>query len=208
MSTEARSGMLEGQTGRWQGGSTTPYGMSSPKLMMWWFIITDGILFASLLVAYGFNRLAADSWPNRENIFDLTFIAAMTFILITSSATMACAVAGARAGDQKAASKFTWLTILGGLAFLGMQAIEWSHIISAGGGMSANPWGVRGFSAYFFGVTGFHGLHVLSGVIVLLVVALKAMRGKSSAEGVELAGLYWHFVDLVWVFVFGCFYLL
>lgn len=200
MSTEVRSA-------RWQGG-VSPYGMSWQKLMMWWFIITDALLFCGFLVAYGFNRAAAGTWPDRGGIFDLNFIAAMTFILITSSATMASAVGAARAGDRQKASFYTWLTILGGLAFLGMQAYEWTHIIHQGARLDGNPWGVRGFSAFFFGVTGFHGLHVLTGVIILFVTALRAAAGKSKNESVELAGLYWHFVDLVWVFVFGGFYLL
>ncbi len=193
---------------RWQGGDVTPYNMSWQKLMMWWFIVTDALLFAGFLVAYGFNRAAADTWPDRADIFQLPFIAAMTFVLITSSATMACGVAASRAGDGRAAAKWVWLTILGGLIFLGMQAYEWSEIIDHGARLESNPWGVRGFSAFFFAVTGFHGLHVLTGVIVLLVTALKQAAGKGGKEGTELAGLYWHFVDLVWVFVFGCFYLL
>ncbi|MAG56067.1 MAG: cytochrome oxidase subunit III [Planctomycetes bacterium] len=193
---------------RWKGG-VSPYGMSWQKLMMWWFIITDALLFMGFLVAYGVNRLAADAWPARADIFDLDFfIPAMTFVLITSSATMACAVAASRSGDQKATARYTWLTILGGAIFLGMQVIEWSHIIDAGARLDGNPWGVRGFSAFFFTITGFHGLHVLTGVIILLVVALRASKGRARPAGVELAGLYWHFVDLVWVFVFGCFYLL
>ncbi len=195
-------------TARYPGGIGA-YGTSWQKLMMWWFIVTDAILFASFLVAYGFNRAAADSWPPREKVFHLEFIAAMTFILITSSATMASAVGAARAGARAAAVKFTWLTILGGACFLGMQAYEWTAVIvDHGFRLHGNPWGVPGFSTFFFAVTGFHGLHVLTGLIVLLVVALKAARGRYTAEGTELAGLYWHFVDLVWVFVFGCFYLL
>jgi cytochrome c oxidase subunit 3 len=198
---------VQAGTARWQGG-VSPYGIGWQKLMMWWFIITDGLLFASFLVAYGFNRLAAGSWPDRSQVFDLNYIAAMTFVLITSSATMASAVGAARGGLSRPAIRFIWLTILGGATFLGMQAWEWSHIIGEGARLNGNPWGVPGFSMFFFTVTGFHGLHVLTGVIILMVTALRAARGRWTADGTELAGLYWHFVDLVWVFVFGCFYLL
>ena len=191
---------------RWDGG-VSPYDVSWQKMMMWWFIITDGLLFAGFLAAYGFSRLAAGEWPAQAEVFSLNFITAMTFILISSSATMATAVAAARRGDSKIAVRFLLLTILGGLVFLGMQVFEWATFIHEGARLDTNPWGVPAFSSYFFMITGFHGTHVLIGVVVLLVVAVKAARGRYSAEGVELAGLYWHFVDLVWVFVFGCFYL-
>src|SRR3972149_592833 len=102
---------------------------------------------------------------------------------------------------------FVWLTILGGLSFLGMQAYEWSHFIHEGARLTSNPWGVPQFSAAFFIITGFHGMHVTTGVTILRVVAIRSAMGKYSAQGVENAGLYWHFVDLVWVFVFALFYL-
>jgi len=192
---------------RWDGGGS-PYGISWQKMMMWWFIVTDALLFAGFLAAYGFNRLASDTWPDRAEIFNLNFITVMTFILISSSATMATAVGAARRGDPRMAIRFLLLTILGGLCFLGMQAYEWATFIHEGARLDGNPWGVPAFSAFFFTITGFHGTHVLIGVIVLLIAAVRAITGRYSAEGVELVGLYWHFVDLVWVFVFGCFYLI
>ena len=192
---------------RWCGG-VSPFGVSWQKMMMWWFIVTDGLLFAGFLAAYGFARLASESWPDRSAVFNLNFITLMTFILISSSATMATAVGATRRSDPKTAVRFLVLTILGGLFFLGMQAIEWTSLIREGARLDSNPWGVPLFSAYFFMITGFHGTHVLIGVIFLLVVAVRAARDRYSAEGIELAGLYWHFVDLVWVFVFGCFYLI
>lgn len=190
------------------GGGVSPFGVSWQKMMMWWFIVSDALLFAGFLAGYGFNRLASDTWPERSEVFHLNFITLMTFTLITSSATMATAVGGARRGDSKTAVRFLLLTALVGLCFLGMQAYEWTVFIGDGARLDANPWGVPAFSAFFFMITGFHGTHVLIGVIVLLVVGLRARRGRYSAEGVELAGLYWHFVDLVWVFIFGCFYLI
>lgn len=188
---------------RWQGG-VSPWGMSWQKLMMWLFIVSDALLFAGFLAAYGFQRLAAETWPDRNRVFHMEFITAMTFILISSSATMATAVGAAKRGDAKTMARFLALTILGGLCFLGMQAFEWTTLIRQGARLTTNPWGVPAFSAFFFMITGFHGTHVLIGVIILLVTAWK----RASGDGVELAGLYWHFVDLVWVFIFGCFYLI
>ena len=189
------------------GGGTSPFGIGWNKLMMWLFIVTDGLVFAGFLAVYGFLRLANADWPDRSRMFHLDFIALMTFTLITSSATMATAVAAARAGARKTTRTFLWLTVLGGCAFLGMQAYEWSGLIRAGARLDSNPWGAPLFGASFFVLTGFHGAHVLSGAIVLAISAIRWSMGVARAEGVELAGLYWHFVDLVWVFIFTLFYL-
>jgi cytochrome c oxidase subunit 3 len=192
---------------RWSSG-LSPFGMSWQKFMMWWFIVTDALLFAGFLGGYGFSRLGSKTWPDPDQVFSIPFLTAMTFVLISSSATMACAVAAAKAGDGRQVERFTRFTLLGGVAFLGMQVFEWSHLIHDGGRPWANPWGDKLFGSYFFLVTGFHGTHVLIGAVILLVVMLRARRGKFTANGVEVAGLYWHFVDLVWVFIFGSFYLL
>jgi len=184
-----------------------PLGTSWQKLMMWAFIISDGLLFAGLLAGYGFLRLASPSWPDRHEMFHMQMIGFMTFLLISSSATMASAVAAANRAEFRAAVRFLLLTIVGGLGFLGMQAYEWTSLIGEGARLSANPWGVPAFGASFFTITGFHGSHVLSGVAILGITAWRSARGRSTAGGVELAGLYWHFVDLVWVFIFTLFYL-
>ncbi|MDO8793270.1 MAG: cytochrome c oxidase subunit 3 [Vicinamibacterales bacterium] len=192
---------------RWAGG-TCPFEAGWRKVMMWAFIITDGLLFAGLLAAYGYARGMAGAWPDQSTVFDLRLIAAMTFTLITSSATMASAVAVAQAGRMPTAGRYILATLAGGAIFLGLQAYEWTHLIQEGGGLTTNPWGDPLFGTYFYVLTGFHGTHVLTGLIVLAVTALRLRAGKTRPEGVELAGLYWHFVDLVWVFVFTLFYLL
>jgi cytochrome c oxidase subunit 3 len=192
---------------RWDGG-VCPYDAGWRKVMMWWFIVTDGLLFAGFLASYGYARLLSGAWPDLASVFSLPFIAAMTFVLISSSATMAGAVDAARRGQWAPAARFVAVTALGGAVFLGMQAYEWSHLIHAGARLDANPWGDRAFGAYFFLMTGFHGTHVLTGVLLLATVAVRSAKGWSTAEGVEMAGLYWHFVDLVWVFIFTLFYLL
>lgn len=192
---------------RWMGG-VSPYGISWQKLMMWLFLAGDALLFAAFLASYGFHRLAADSWPDRSQVFHINFITAMTFLLITSSATMASAVAAAKRNDRGKTAAFLLLTLLGGAGFLGMQAIEWSTLIGEGARLHANPWGVPSFSSFFFVITGFHGTHVLIGVVILAITTARCRAGRTGPEGVELSGLYWHFVDLVWVFIFGCFYLI
>ena len=187
--------------------NTTPFGAGWQKSMMWVFIVTDALLFAGFLASYGFVRLASPEWPNRAEIFDLRLIALMTFVLISSSATMASAVAAAKRADWSMVTRFVLLTVVGGLCFLGLQAFEWSHMIREGATLHSNPWGVPIFTACFFLITGFHGSHVLSGLVVLLITSIRSARGRSTAQGIEVAGLYWHFVDLVLVFIFTFFYL-
>jgi cytochrome c oxidase subunit 3 len=190
---------------RWSGG-ICPFEAGWRKVMMWTFIITDGLLFAGFLGAYGYARIMSIRWPSQSGVFDLRLIALMTFILISSSATMASAV-GAATGRARVVLRWLLLTMAGGLLFLGMQAYEWTHLIEAGARLDGNPWGDPLFASYFFLLTGFHGTHVLIGVIVLATLAIRWTRQRAMREGVELAGLYWHFVDLVWVFIFTLFYL-
>lgn len=192
----------------WRGGAS-PFGASWQKTMMWIFIVTDALLFSGLLCGYAFLRMASPMpWPKQSEVFSIPFIALMTFILITSSAFMGSAVTASRLGDRK---KTLWnlaLTIVGGAGFLGCQAIEWSHLIHEGARLASNPWGAPQFGQAFFVLTGFHGTHVFSGLVILLITLIRSLMGKTPAQGVEMAGLYWHFVDLVWVFIFTLFYLL
>jgi len=191
----------------WTGGAS-PFGVPWQKLMMWIFLVSDALLFAGFLVGYGFVRMASPMWPEQSEVFRLALIAIMTFVLITSSATMATAVGAAHRNDLKKAATFVLLTMVGGLTFLGMQAYEWTSLIHEGARLTGNPWNVPAFSAFFFMITGFHGTHVFIGVVILAVTAIRLRLGRASGAGVELTGLYWHFVDLVWVFIFTCFYLL
>jgi len=191
------------------GGGRSPFGTDWGKLMMWLFIISDALTFAALIATYGIMRYISPRWPIHEYpIFDMKLIGFMTFALISSSAVMAMAVGAAREHNPKLAVRFLLLTILGGVIFLGSQAYEWAHFIGEGARLWGNPWGVPQFSASFFVMTGFHGFHVFSGVVYLTVVALRAALGRYTDQGVEIAGLYWHFIDIVWVFIFAFFYLL
>ena len=190
------------------GGGQSPFGTSWAKFMMWIFIVSDALTFAAFIIAYGFMRLLSPAWPNQTEIFDMRLITFMTFALISSSAVMAMAVGAAKQGKSKEALKFILLTIVGGTIFLGSQAYEWYHFIHEGARLDVNPWGVPQFSAAFFVMTGFHGFHVFTGLLLLTYTAVKAGTGRYTAEGVEIAGLYWHFIDVVWVFIFAFFYLL
>jgi cytochrome c oxidase subunit 3 len=199
------------------GGGVSPFGASWQKTMMWIFIVTDALLFSGLLCGYAFLRQANPApWPDRSQVFSIPFIALMTFILITSSMWMGTAVTAARLGDRKKALTNLLLTIAGGAAFLGCQAYEWTHLIHEGARLTGPVAGselihkgvTSQFTQAFFLLTGFHGSHVLSGLIILIVTAIRTAMGKTGAQGVEMAGLYWHFVDLVWVFIFTLFYLL
>jgi len=197
----------QGTAADWTGGHS-PFGLNWPKVMMWLFLVSDTLTFAGLLMGYGAMRLSLGAWPKQSEVFHLWLVGLMTFILICSSATMAVAVAAARTGDKRTVLRFLLLTALGGLMFLGMQVFEWTNFIREGARLFENPWGVPQFSATFFITTGFHGGHVTVGVIYLLITALRWGRGSIRPESVEIAGLYWHFVDLVWVFIFTLLYLL
>ena len=192
------------------------------KAMMWIFLVSDTFIFTSFLTGYLHVRLSTtEPWPLQSEIFALSFggdpiplilIAIMTFILITSSGTMALAVNFGYRGDKQKTFWFMTATAAFGASFVGMQVFEWSKLILEEGVRPwGNPFGASQFGSVFFMITGFHGLHVTAGVIYLLTVAFKVKKGhydKKGYEIVEIAGLYWHFVDLVWVFIFAFFYLL
>jgi cytochrome c oxidase subunit 3 len=192
------------------------------KAMMWIFLLSDTFIFSCFLVGYMTVRISTtDPWPNPSEVFGLEMfgqsvplllIAIMTFVLITSSGTMALAV---NYGYRKDKKKTFWLMVATaalGATFVGMQAFEWTKLIMEGVRPWENPFGAAQFGSSFFMITGFHGMHVSAGVIYLLVVANRVRNGFYEKRGdnyeiVEVAGLYWHFVDLVWVFIFAFFYL-
>ncbi len=201
------------------------------KAMMWIFLLSDTFIFGSFLISYMTVRMSTQSpWPNPSEVFALTIagqsiplilIAIMTFVLISSSGTMVLAVNYGYRKDRKMTFIFLILTAILGATFVGMQAFEWSKLILEEGIRPwGNPLGAAQFGATFFMITGFHGTHVSIGVIFLIIVAVKVLRGsldeerpgfltgrRGNYEMVETMGLYWHFVDLVWVFIFAVFYL-
>lgn len=199
--------VIERHVTSWDGG-VCPFGAGWRTVMMWWFIISDGLLFAGFLASYGYARLSVGNWPDAAHVFSLPFLTAMTVVLFASGAAMTQAMEAARQGDWSKSSRFLLITAAVGLVFLGLQAWEWQHVIAEGGRMHTNPWGAAAFGAYFFVITGFHGLHVLTGTLVLATTARRASARRATVIGVDMAGLYWHFVEMVWVFIFALFYLL
>jgi len=181
------------------------------KLGMWVFLAGDAMSFGALLAGYGAIRAGSVDWPVPAEVLGISLTAFMTFLLICSSLTMVKGLSAIKRGDQKRLVTFLGLTILGGVIFLGCQAYEWTHLIHEGLEFTTNPYGNYLFGTTFFAITGFHGAHVTAGVIYLTIVVIRGLRGKYSAEncnGVEILGLYWHFVDLVWILVFTFLYLI
>ena len=283
--------------GSWKGASE-PFKASYGKLMMWYFLLSDAFTFAGFLIAYGALRFSMPTWPLPDFVFSslpggihhkpLIFVTIMTFILIFSSVTMVRAVQEGHHNNKRGVVKWMFLTIVGGAAFLGCQAWEWTTLIQGesmsitrntfgtyiadgeylqpkidehtgvaeptafkagqtyliepllkdgevvyddkgkqvfeqrefrytsgdlAGTTAKQEFGPRAFGALFFFITGFHGFHVFSGLVFLTLIMLNVMSGlyekrNNSYEMVEKIGLYWHFVDLVWVFVFLVFYLI
>ena len=223
-------GRWQGITSDWSSDQRTFKTASWGKAMMWIFLLSDTFIFSCFLLSYMTDRMSTTvPWPNPSEVFaleifgthmPLILIAIMTFVLITSSGTMAMAVNFGYRRDRKKTAILLLLTAALGALFVGMQAFEWSKLISEGVRPWENPFGAPQFGSVFFMVTGFHGTHVTIGVIFLLIVARKVWRGEydngthgyfTSRRGryeiVEITGLYWHFVDLVWVFIFAFFYL-
>jgi heme/copper-type cytochrome/quinol oxidase subunit 3 len=178
---------------------------------MWVFLAGDAMSFGSLLAGYGALRYASPNWPLPSAHLGIGLTSFMTFLLICSSVTMVQALAAVQDGNPARFRNYLLLTIVGGISFLSMQAYEWTHLIHEGFLLASNPWGAPQFGTTFFVLTGFHGCHVFGGVVYLSCVLAKGLRGgysPSDYNGVETVGLYWHFVDLVWILVFTFVYLL
>jgi len=188
----------------------SPYGISSRKLGIWLFIVADAATFGALLFAYGYLRVANPDWT-RPFAFWPTIAngIVMTAVLLTSSLTMVGGVIAAQSGRKAASLRWLGVTVLLGTLFAVLHLREWAAMIGEGWRLFRNPLGGSPlFGATFFGITGLHLLHVLSGVVVIGVIAAGFRRGRFGAGHVETTGLYWHFVDLVWMFVFPLVYLM
>lgn len=193
----------------WQGG-THPYSIGSKKLGMWLFIISDALTFSALLMAYTYVRLSTPNWP-KPFIFvpAIVFSSVMTFCLLSSSLTMVMAVHAMNHGNRSSTVKWILATMAFGLGFVGLHLTEWLNLINNEHVTPFNnEWGVPLFGGTFFALTGLHMTHVIIGVIYLGIIAFAVGRGKFKYEDVEVSGLYWHFVDLVWMFIFPLVYLL
>ena len=226
----ARPSGWQGIAADWSSDQRAFKNVSWGKAMMWIFLLSDAFVFSCFLLSYMTARMStAVPWPNPSEVFalriggeqvPLILIAIMTFVLISSSGTMAMAVNFGYRRDRAKTAALMLVTAAFGATFVGMQAFEWTKLIMEGVRPWANPWGAPQFGSTFFMITGFHGTHVTIGVVFLLIIARKVWRGdfdaerrgfftsrKGNYEIVEVTGLYWHFVDLVWVFIFALFYL-
>jgi len=222
---------MSGIVADWSSDQRAFKNVSWGKAMMWIFLLSDTFIFSIFLLSYMTVRMSTTvDWPYPSEIFALSFggepiplilIAIMTFILITSSGTMVLAVNYGYRKDRVKTAILLLITAAFGATFVGMQAFEWTKLIVEEGVRPwTNPFGAPQFGSVFFMITGFHGFHVSVGVIFLIIIARKVWRGdfdvgrrgfftsrKGRYEIVETLGLYWHFVDLVWVFIFAFFYL-
>ena len=228
--TLAPAAGLQGVVADWSSDQRAFKKVPWGKSMMWIFLLSDTFVFSCFLVSYMTVRMSTTvPWPNASKVFSLTvggqevpllLIAIMTFILITSSGTMAMAVKYGYQRDRVKTAALILVTALFGASFVGMQAFEWTKLIMEGVRPWGNPMGAAQFGSSFFMITGFHGFHVSIGVLFLLIMAAKVWRGdldqerpgfltgrRGNYEMIEIMGLYWHFVDLVWVFIFAFFYL-
>ncbi|MEP7066473.1 MAG: cytochrome c oxidase subunit 3 [Gemmatimonadota bacterium] len=188
----------------------SPFLITSKKLTVWLFIVADAATFGVVLFGYGYLRFGSPNWTKpftfSPNIVNGLL---MTVILLTSSLTMLAGVAAAREGRTTATMKWLGATALLGLTFAALHLREWMGMFHEGWSLSANPMGGSVLvGALFFSITGLHLLHVVSGVVAILVIALGFRARRLTAGHVETTGLYWHFVDLVWMFVFPLVYLL
>lgn len=183
-----------------------PFSMPTKKLAMWLFIIADTMTFAACLVAYGFLRVGTPDWP--RPFHSIVNLAVMTFVLLSSSLTMMLGVQSAKAADKAGAFRWTMITAALGIVFALLHIREWLALIDEGMTLFKNPWGTGLFGASFFSITGLHLTHVTCGVIALIAVGLRYKGGRYNADDLEVLGLYWHFVDLVWMFVVPLVYLL
>lgn len=181
------------------------------KLGMWIFLVGDAMSFGTLLAGYGAVRYGSVDWPVPGDVLGVWLSAFMTLLLIVSSVTLVKGLEAIQHDKQAEFQKFIGLTVIGGALFLVLQAWEWTHFIHDGLGFTSNPHGASLFGTTFFIITGFHGMHVFSGVVYLICIWLRGKQGaysSANATPVEIAGLYWHFVDLVWIMVFTFIYLL
>lgn len=189
------------------------FGSASPgKIGMWLFLVTDAMSFSGFLIAYAVLRATKD-WPNPAHALGGVGLSGfMTFLLICSSVSMVLTIDACKQKNRSGMLKWLAFTIFGGASFLGIQAYEYTHLINhMGMGFASYAHGTSLFASTFFSITGFHGLHVLSGVIYLIVMFVLAYRGdfdNGDYNMLEIAGLFWHFVDLVWILVFTFVYLL
>jgi heme/copper-type cytochrome/quinol oxidase subunit 3 len=184
----------------------TSTGVSNEKLAMWVFLGSDCLLFGALISTYLLLRHRSVSGPEPAEIFDIPFTSVSSFVLLFSSLTMAMAVGAIHRGDVRRCRTFLLTTALLGATFIAGQVYEFTSFVKEGLGYTTNI-----FGSAFYTLTGFHGVHVSVGIVFLLTLFVMSLRGNlgaERAETVEIFGLYWHFVDIVWILIFTIVYLI
>lgn len=186
----------------------SPFAIPAKKLAMWLFIISDIMTFAACLVAYGFLRNATANWPRPFQSGTIIGVMIMTFILVTSSLIMTLAVRAARAGDRAGALRLTMVTFTLGILFVLLHLREWFAMIGQGVTFLKNPWGTGLFGGAYFSITGLELLHVIAALVAFVIVGLGFRRGRYNSDDLENCGLFWQFINIVWMFVVPLVYLM
>jgi heme/copper-type cytochrome/quinol oxidase subunit 3 len=176
-------------------------GIPTGRLAVWWVIVSEIVVFGGLIAAYVMHRLAHDAWALQAAHTNTVAGAFNTFVLLTSSLSAVLAHKAAEEGDGARAAKLLAATIAGGTIFLIVKAFEWTHEIQLGFTITSS-----GFWSFYYTAAGLHAAHVLAGIVIMLFVARDASRNLA-LHRVELIGIYWHFVDVVWIFLFPLLYI-
>ncbi len=179
----------------------TVAGLTTGKLGLWWLLSSEIVIFGGLLGAYIMHRLGHPEWANQAVHTNVIAGTINTFVLLTSSLFAVLAHQAAEAKDGPKAARYLLLTVGGAVAFLMIKSYEWSVEISHGYTITANT-----FWSFYYTAAGIHGLHVIIGAIIMLIIAWGANKGEE-LHRVELVGLYWHFVDIVWISLFPLLYI-
>jgi heme/copper-type cytochrome/quinol oxidase subunit 3 len=183
--------------------ATTRYatGIPTGRLAVWWVLASEVVIFGGLLASYLMFRLGHPEWADAAAVTNTWIGAFNTFVLLTSSFTAVLAHQAAEHGDGKLAAKYLGFTILGAATFIGVKTYEWWYEISHGYTITAN-----GFWSFYYTAAGLHAAHVIAGAVIMAFIARDAAQNKE-LHRVELIGIYWHFVDVVWIFLFPLLYI-
>ena len=176
-------------------------GIPTGRLAIWWVLASEVVIFGGLLGAYIMHRLGHPEWADAAIHTNVWFGATNTFVLLTSSFTAVLAHQAAEAGNGKLAAKYLYMTCGGAVLFVMIKSFEWYTEISHGYTITSN-----GFWSFYYTAAGLHALHVIGGVVIMGIISLDCLKNKE-LHRVELIGIYWHFVDLVWIFLFPLLYI-
>jgi heme/copper-type cytochrome/quinol oxidase subunit 3 len=176
-------------------------GIPTGRLAVWWVLASEIVIFGGLIASYLMFRMGHPEWADAAAVTNTLIGAFNTFVLLTSSFTAVLAHQAAERGDGRKAARFLYLTIGGAVTFLVVKSFEWTAEISHGYTITSN-----GFWSFYYTMAGLHALHVIGGAIIMAFVARDAAKNRE-LQRVELIGIYWHFVDIIWIFLFPLLYI-